>query len=186
VEALKRLVSGLPHDLAAALLVVLHVTPRGTSVLPAILSRAGRVPATHAQHGESIEGGRIYVAPPDRHLLVEDGFVRLSDGPRENGNRPAADPLFRTASIFFGSRTIGIVLSGTQDDGTAGLKELRRNGGVAVVQSPDDAMYTAMPQHAIDEAEPDHVLDIPGIVALLIELDGSREPNRESRRATGP
>lgn len=155
-------------------------------MLPAILSRAGRLPATHAQDGEPIESGRIYVAPPDRHLLVDEGVLRLSQEPRENGHRPAVDPLFRTASLFFGSRTVGVVLSGTQDDGTAGLKELRRNGGLAVVQSPEDAMYAAMPKHAIDSAEPDHVLDIPGIVALLVELDGSGEPNREPRRASGP
>jgi two-component system, chemotaxis family, protein-glutamate methylesterase/glutaminase len=178
VEALSRLVSGLPRDLAAAVLVVLHITPSGTSVLPAILSRAGLLPARHAEDGEPIENGRIYVAPPDQHLLVEDGVVRLSRGPRENGHRPAADPLFRTASQAFGARTIGVVLSGTRDDGTAGLKELRRNGGLGIVQSPADAMYPAMPKSAIEKAAPEHVLDVPGIVDLLVELAGSKPPPR--------
>jgi two-component system, chemotaxis family, protein-glutamate methylesterase/glutaminase len=163
-------VSALPADLAAPIIVVLHITPSGTSVLPAILTRAGKLEAVHVVDGMALEPGRIYVAPPDRHVLVEDGVVRLSNGPRENGHRPAIDPLFRTAAAAYDGRTVGVVLSGTRDDGTAGLIEVRRRGGIAVVQDPADALHRSMPQHAIDLAEPEHVLDVRGIAALLAEL----------------
>jgi two-component system chemotaxis response regulator CheB len=177
VEALTRLVSGLPRDFAAALLVVVHVTPSGTSVLPAILSRAGRLRAVHAEDGMEIGPGRIFVAPPDRHVLVEEGRLRLSHGARENGHRPAIDPLFRSAAHVFEDRTIGVVLSGTRDDGTAGLIEIRRRGGIGVVQDPADALFPSMPESAIARAEPDHVLDVPGIARLLVELANGERSN---------
>jgi two-component system chemotaxis response regulator CheB len=170
VEALTRLVAGLPGNFGAALLVVVHITPSGTSVLPAILSRAGRLQAVHAEDGMAIEPGRIYVAPPDRHILVDDSRLQLSHGPRENGHRPAIDPLFRTAARVFEKRTIGVVLSGTRDDGTAGMIEVRRRGGIGVAQDPADALFPSMPESAIARAQPEHVLDVPGIARLLVDL----------------
>jgi two-component system chemotaxis response regulator CheB len=183
VEALTRLVAPLPRDLAAALLVVLHVPARG-SVLPDILRRAGDLPVAHADAGDPIERGRIYVAPPDLHLVVDNGAVALVRGPKENGHRPAIDPLFRSAARGYGSRVVGVVLSGALDDGSLGLADIKRAGGLTLVQDPDEALYPSMPARAIEHVRPDHVLSIEEIAALLARLspssddeaDGEEEP----------
>jgi two-component system chemotaxis response regulator CheB len=176
VEALTRLVHDLPADLPAAVVVVLHVPAHGTSVMPAILSRHGPLSAAHAVEEEPIVPGRIYVAPPDHHLLVKNGTVRLGRGPRENGHRPAVDPLFRTAARAGGRRVIGVVLSGALDDGTAGLVAIKERGGVTVVQDPDDALTPGMPRSAIEQGAVDHILPLAGIGPLLARL--AAEPLR--------
>ncbi len=182
VEALTELVRQLPADLPAAVFVVLHVPADGTSVLPQILTRRGPLPAEHPRDGAPIRPGRIYVAPPNRHLLLKDGHLRLALGPRENGHRPAIDPLFRTAARHYGRRVVGVVLSGTLDDGTAGLIAVKLRGGLAIAQHPDEALYSGMPRSAIDNVAVDHVLPIAGIASLLVELahtpvaDASGEP----------
>jgi two-component system chemotaxis response regulator CheB len=167
VESLRRLASVLPADLPATVLVVLHFPSGGYSVLPSILSRAGPLPARHAVDGEPLRPGHVVVAPVDHHLLVADGCVRLSRGPRENGNRPAADPLFRSVARGFGPRVVGIVLSGALDDGTAGLLAIAGRGGVTVVQDPEDAMYPGMPRSALDHLDVDHVLPVDDMGSLL-------------------
>lgn len=172
VEALSTLAAGLPPDLPASVVVVLHVPATGTSVLPQLLTRAGPFPASHPQQGAPLRPGRIYVAPPDRHVLVEDGRVLLTQGPRENGHRPAADPLFRSAARARGARVIGVVLSGARDDGTAGLLAIRSRGGLAVVHDPEDALYPGMPASAIAMGACDHVQPVAKIGALLAELVG--------------
>ena len=146
-----------------------------------ILTRAGQLPALHATDEEPLEDSRIYIAPPDRHLLVHNGAVRLSRGPRENGHRPAIDPLFRTAAHQHGAAAIGLVLSGVLDDGSAGLRVLRGRGGVAIVQDPSDALYSAMPENAISHAEPQYVLPMEAIPPVLIDLVTA---NRTERGAT--
>src|SRR3712207_2095539 len=152
VEALTTLVRNLPADLPAAVFVVLHVSPSGTSALAQILHRAGPLPAHAATDGAPIEAGRIYVAPPDRHLLVEDGAVRLTSGPRENGHRPAIDPLFRSLALY-GERAIGVILSGTRDDGTQGLLRIKAAGGRVLAQDPEEALYDAMIRSATARSE---------------------------------
>jgi two-component system chemotaxis response regulator CheB len=185
VEALTRLVSLLPGDLPAAVFVVVHIPPDATSLLPDILSRKGRLSATHARDGEPIRPGRIYVAAPDRHLLVKQGHVRLTRGPRENATRPAVDPLFRTAAQAYGARVVGVVLSGTLDDGTVGLGVVKSRGGVALVQDPHDAMYAGMPESAIQNVPVDSVLNVEGLAAELArlartEVKGSSPPLEET------
>ncbi len=145
VETLRRLVSELPADFEASVAIVLHVLASGRSVLPAILDRAGPLPARHAADGDPIEPGTIVVAPPNCHLIVEGDRWRVTRGPRENGHRPAIDPLFRTAARAFGPRAIGVILSGALDDGTAGLRTIKICGGATLVQDPDEAQYPAMP-----------------------------------------
>ena len=170
VEALSRLVAGLPAGLNAAVFVALHVSAHGKSMMPEILSRAGVLPAVHPEDGEEIREGRLYVAPPDRHLLVKRGRVRVVRGPRENGHRPAIDPLFRTAAKAYGPRVIGVVLSGMLDDGTAGLRVVKTQGGLAVVQDPADAVYASMPQSAIEHAPVDFVAPLSELSGLLASL----------------
>jgi len=150
----------------------MHLSPNGYSALPEILSRAGRLPASHPRHGEHIEAGRIYVAPPDHHLLVKRGHVSLPVGPRENGYRPAIDPLFRTAARAYGARVNAVVLSGALDDGTAGLAVVKERGGIAVAQDPADASYPSMPSSAVENVEVDHIAASREIGPLLARLAG--------------
>lgn len=170
VEALQLLIGALPSDLAAAVLVVLHVPPTG-SVLPQILSRAGALPVEHARDGQVLEAAHVLVAPPDFHLRVRDGHVQLDRGPRENSHRPAVDPLFRTAASAYGERAVGVILSGARDDGTLGLAAIKHAGGTTVVQNPEEATYTGMPASAIARVGPDHVMTIREIAALIAGLD---------------
>jgi two-component system chemotaxis response regulator CheB len=159
----------LPADLPAAIFAVLHLGA-GKSALPEILTRAGSLPVGHPVHGEPIRRGRIYTAPPDYHLLVSNGRLLLERGAKENGHRPAIDVLFRSAAQAYGPRVVGVVLTGNLDDGTAGLLAIKRLGGVAVVQDPDEADYSGMPQSAIENVEVDHVVRLTGVAPLLVQL----------------
>jgi two-component system chemotaxis response regulator CheB len=170
VEALADLATSLPDNLPAAVFVVLHLPATGTSALPEILRRHGPLPAAHVRDGEPIQSGRVYVAPPDHHVVLRTGHVHLSRGPRENGHRPAIDPLFRSAAREYGTRVIGVVLSGTLDDGTAGLLAIKSRGGVAVVQDPEDALYTGMPGNALEHVQVDHVASAASMGKLLASL----------------
>lgn len=172
IEALGQLVAGLPADLPAAVFVVLHMQPGFASVLPEMLARRGPLRATHAIHGEPIMPGRIYLATPDNHLTLRPGFVQVVRGPKENGHRPSIDALFRTASVAYGSRVIGAVLTGYLDCGTAGLLSIKARGGIAVVQDPRDAEVPAMPNSAIRHAPVDHVVPIRDMPALVTRLVG--------------
>jgi two-component system chemotaxis response regulator CheB len=184
VEALSRLVRDLPADFPAAVFVVLHVPASGTSVLPTILDRTGPLPAAHAVEGEQIRAGSIYVAPPDRHVLIRSAAVRVERGPKENGARPAIDPLFRSAASAYGPRVVGVILSGTLRDGTIGLAAVKLQGGTTIVQDPEDALYPAMPRSAIGEVGPDAILPAAEIGAALVELTrgGFRSPDVQASR----
>jgi two-component system, chemotaxis family, protein-glutamate methylesterase/glutaminase len=170
VQALQALVAQLPPEMPASVLVVLHLMSSGTSVLASILDRAGPLSATQAVDGERLERGHVYVAPPDHHMLLRGEQIHLSAGPRENGHRPAIDPLFRSAARAYGRRVIGVVLSGTLDDGTDGLRLIKHRGGVSVVQDPTDAAYPSMPESAIRYDGPDRIVPIAEMGAVLFDL----------------
>ncbi|NUO71107.1 MAG: chemotaxis protein CheB [Frateuria sp.] len=169
VEALITLVAGLPKDFPAFLAVVQHVGTQ-PSVLPELLTRAGPLRAVHPRHDEPLRLGRIYVAPPDHHLLMTPRTVRLSRGPRENHTRPAIDPLFRTAALHWGRKVTGVVLTGELDDGTAGLAAIKLCGGCTVVQDPQEAIAPSMPSSALANVEVDHCVLLPAIAPLLSRL----------------
>jgi two-component system chemotaxis response regulator CheB len=170
VEALIAVVSRFPAFLPATVFVVIHLPVNSPSVLPQILQRAGPLPAAFARHGEAIQHGHIYVAPPDHHLLIARGYMRVVRGPKENRHRPSADALFCTAASTCGPRVVGVVLSGALDDGTMGLQSVKRRGGLAVVQAPDDALVPSMPQSALESVEVDYCLPLAEIAPLLIRL----------------
>src|SRR5438067_709785 len=150
VEALRATVARLPADLPATVLVVLHLSRGAFSALASILRRSGPLPAEVAFDGAPLRYRQIYVAPADHHLLVAAGQARLSRGASENGHRPAIDPLFRSAARAYGNRVIGVVLSGTRDDGAAGLLSIVGHGGAALVQDPGEALYGSMPANALE------------------------------------
>lgn len=170
VDAVLELAARLPADLPAAVFVVIHIQPGFDSKLPELLTLRGRLPATHAVHGEAIAPGRIYVAPPDTQLLVRNGYVEVVRGPKENGHRPSVDALFRTASTAYGPRVIGVVLTGYLDCGTAGMLSIKARGGLAVVQDPSDAKVAEMPSSVIKHVPVDHVTTLGELPALLSSL----------------
>lgn len=178
VETLAELLSHMPPALPAPVLVVLHISPRGQDLLASILDRAGPLPAVTAAHGQVLAPGVVYVAPRDRHLLVHDGSVVLGDGPTEHGVRPAIDVLFRSGARRYGAGAVGVVLSGMLDDGTAGLGEIRRCGGHALVQDPDEALYPQMPTSAITHVDVDWVLPVARLAAKIDELVRDPAPPR--------
>lgn len=169
VEALTRFARHLPADLPAAVVVVLHMPVGGVSAMAEILARHGPLECVEATDGAPVRQGRIHVAPPDRHLLVDDGVLRLSTVPAMHGHRPAVDVLFRSAA---GPRTIGVVLSGALADGTAGMVAIKARGGVAVVQDPADARCPGMPVSVLRHVRVDHVLPARAIGGLLGRLVG--------------
>jgi two-component system, chemotaxis family, protein-glutamate methylesterase/glutaminase len=162
-------VRSLPSDFPHPALVVLHVSPTGTSVLPAILARSCSLPVASPGDGDSLRPGHVYVAPPDNHLVVEDRQLRLSQAPRENGHRPAIDPTMRSAAAAYDAQAIGIVLSGSRDDGTAGLMAIKARGGTAIAQDPDEALYPAMPLSAMSHVTVDAVLPVAEMAAWILE-----------------
>ena len=174
VEALSNLVAQFPDDLPATIFIVQHIIPTGRGRLAQILNRAGPLPATMAEDWERFEPGHIYVAPPDHHLLVKQGCLRVTRGLRENRVRPAIDPLFRSAAVAYGARVVGVVLTGLQSDGTSGLLAIKRCGGIAIVQDPIDAPYPDMPLSALEHVEVDYRVPILKMGALLYRL--SQEP----------
>jgi two-component system chemotaxis response regulator CheB len=174
VTALRDLASRLSPPPAAPILVVLHIGAQ-RSELPAILNAAGPTPAKHGEDGELIRPGHIYLAPPDRHMMVDGRRIRLSRGPKENWARPAIDPLFRSAAMAYGPSAIGVVLTGNLNDGSAGLYEIKRHGGIAIVQDPENATHPAMPQSAADQVDVDYCVSLTDLPDLLTTLVTEKE-----------
>lgn len=169
-EAIKQLVGLLPADLDAAIFIVWHMSPDVTGILPQVINQQKTLLATNAVDHEPIITNHVYVAPPDRHLLLEQGFVRVTRGPKENRFRPAVDPLFRSAAYIYGPRVIGVVLSGGLDDGTAGLWTIKSRGGVAIVQEPGEAEVPSMPENALAAVAVDYRVSIAEMASLLVRL----------------
>src|SRR5688572_2643975 len=179
MEALQKLVARLPSDFPGSVFVVWHLAPGAKSMLPQILSKSGPLKAVHPQDGDRIEPGRIYVAPNDHHMLLEKGYIRVTKGPKENRFRPAVDPLFRSAAYVYGPRTIGVVLTGALDDGTAGLWTIKLRGGTAIVQEPEDALIRSMPLSALEHTAADYqrpAAEIGELLGRLVLEEAGPEP----------
>jgi two-component system chemotaxis response regulator CheB len=170
VYALKELTASLPGDLAASIFVVLHVSPHSPSLLPDILSHAGPIKAIHPQDGQLFQPGHIYVAPPDHHMLIEYDQIIVKKGPKENRFRPSIDALFRSAAYTYGPRVIGVVLTGMLNDGASGMWSVKRLGGIGIVQEPEDAMYSSMPDSVLEYVDADHVVPVKQIGTILEKL----------------
>jgi two-component system chemotaxis response regulator CheB len=170
VETLVQLIHALPANLPASVFIVLHIPAHSTSMLPQILSRAGVLPVVQPVDYQKIEARHVYVAPPDHHLLIEQGHMRVVRGPRENRHRPAIDPLFRSAAVAYASQVIGVVLTGALDDGTNGLRAIKQRGGIAVVQDPEEALFPDMPKSALAHVAVDYCMTIAHMGPLLGDL----------------
>jgi two-component system, chemotaxis family, protein-glutamate methylesterase/glutaminase len=198
LQALPRLASTLPNEFQAAVFVTLHLYNGEDGFLPLLLNRTGPLPAAHARDGEPVKRGRIYVAPPDYHLGLEKGRVLLSHGPKENLQRPCINVMFRSAASAYGSRVVGVLLTGMLDDGAAGLWEIQRQGGATIVQDPEEAQFRSMPDSAIRGLNVQYIVPVAQIGPLLTQLaeeDGQRasasytearrEPSSQSCPACG-
>jgi two-component system chemotaxis response regulator CheB len=193
LDALIRLVRSLPDDLDAPILVVLHLAPTGRSRLPEILGRNTALDVRVAEDGMPLERGTIHVAPADRHLLVRDGRMLLERGPKENGSRPAVDPMLRTLAAEFGSGAIAVILSGALGDGSAGARAVARAGGAVLVQDPADATISSMPETALAAAGPvarvlraDELGVELGRLAQQTPMEDHQLVSHESSRPNGP
>jgi two-component system chemotaxis response regulator CheB len=175
---LKRIINGLPPDFQSPIFVVWHMSPDVRGILPQVLSRENSILAAHACNNEEIETNRIYVAPPDYHMLLENNKILITNGPKENRFRPAIDPLFRSAAYAFGNRVIGVVLSGALDDGTAGLWTIKQYGGLAIVQDPVDAEVPSMPENALRSLKVDYCVPVTDLSQLLVRL--CKEPPKKT------
>ena len=173
IDALQQLVARLPASFPAPIVLVQHIGAH-PSVLPDILSTRGPLPAVHARDGQRIAAGHLYLAPPDRHVLLDGSTLHLSKGPKEHHSRPAIDPLFRTAALSRGADVIGVVLTGLLTDGTAGLQAIKQCGGVAVVQDPGDAVAPSMPAAALRAVDVDHCATLAELAPLLLALLAER------------
>lgn len=174
LKALGVILGAVPAEIDAVFFIVQHLPADKPSFLPQILTDIGSLPASHPADGEPIQSGRVYVAPPDYHLLVNQGLMRVVRGPQENRFRPAIDTLFRSAAHAYGTRVVGVVLTGYLDDGTVGLQAIKKRGGVAIVQDPKEAEYPSMAKSALRYVKVDYCLPLVEIPDLLVRL--SKEP----------
>ncbi|WP_149867296.1 chemotaxis protein CheB [Solirubrum puertoriconensis] len=179
MPALGRLVAQLPASLEAAVLVVQHLAPDSLGqILVDRLAKQTELVCHLGAHGQHLHAGHLYLAPADRHMLVKDGHVFITKGPRENHYRPAVDALFRSAAAVYGARTIGVVLTGMLHDGTAGLEFIKRAGGITVVQDPQEAEFSSMPESALSNVQIDHVVPLSSMGPLLQQLTQAPAPQQ--------
>ena len=187
IDVLRQIAAGLPGDLPAAVFVTVHIPATAPSHLAEILGRSGPLPAASARTGDPVEPGRILVAPPDHHLLVGADRLTLSRGPRQNGNRPSIDAMFRSAARHHGPRVSAVIVSGMLDDGSLGMLAVRRAGGLTLVQEPETAEFEAMPRNAVSTARPARVLEPLAIAGAITAaaVEGAQSAPAEPDEAAG-
>lgn len=179
LESVRTILHGLPADFTSPILVVLHLHPKYISHVAEILRRQTNLEVKDAEDQETIARGRVYMAPPNRHLLVKDGVLALSDTPAVNYSRPAIDQTFESVVKTYGSRVIGVVLSGFGRDGAEGLGAIKKAGGFAIVEDPLTAQFPAMPSAAVSASSVDRIVTLDDIAPLLLELSGVMQESVE-------
>jgi two-component system chemotaxis response regulator CheB len=170
IQAVSSVLQELPGDFPAYVFVVVHLFAGETSTLPRIFSQAGELPALNPRDNEAMKRGLVYVAPPDKHMILEKDRIRLFHSPKENLHRPAIDPLFRSVAFYYRSRVIGVLLTGADSDGTSGLFSVKMKGGLAIVQDPKEAQAPVMPFSALTNLKLDYVRPVAEIGPLLLRL----------------
>ena len=180
IQPLIELIKSLPEDFTGYIFIVVHIPPDSPSQLPDILNFSGPLKAVHPKDGEKLQKGRIYIAPPDHHLLLEHDHVVVRKGPKENRFRPSIDALFRSAAYVYGPRVIGVVLSGLLNDGTSGLWSIKRMNGVTIIQDPNDADHDSMPASVLEYVEVDYSVPKEQMGPLLIRLIKEKAPKKSS------
>lgn len=183
VSALAQLVKTIPKNFPGSIFIVMHLPAFSPSKLPEILSRAGKLEAVHPGENEKIEKGKIYIAPPDHHMIIEGNSVLVRKGPKENRFRPSIDALFRSAAYVWKKQVIGVVLTGSLDDGTSGLWTIKRLGGVAICQDPEEAAFPEMPKSVMEYVKTDYILKVAEMGAILTRMV-SEKAEREIRSFT--
>ena len=173
IPPIERVLSALPSHFPAAVFITIHTAAEGPRLLSDVLNRMSSLPVSYAMDGDTVRKSRVYLAPPDRHMLLDNGVIRVTAGPRENRHRPAIDPLFRSAARAYGSRVVAVVFSGLLDDGTAGLKAISRHGCISIVQDPEEARFASMPLNAMENDSPKYVLPVQQIGPTLVRLVGN-------------
>ncbi len=176
IQALKRVVSDLPEDLPASVFVVVHTRAREYSALADVLNSAGNLRSIDAADGQHIEDGKIYVAPPDRHMLLAGDHIHLSRGPKEGLHRPSINVTFRTAAACCDGQVVGVLLSGLLDDGASGLWDIVQRHGVAIVQEPAEAKFPSMPMSALESVPVNFRLKAEDIGPQLVNIVTSPKP----------
>ncbi len=188
VEALVRMVGGFTMDHRAATFIVLHIPASPPSLLPGILTRKGTHLAVHPKDDEIVEAGKIYIAPPDYHMTFTDGRIHLARGPRVNRHRPSIDELFCSAAATYGGRVIGVILSGSMNDGAVGMAAIQKAGGTVIVQDPEDALVPSMPESAIAAARPDYIVhsnELGPLLSRLVQQDGANNGAKDGANHGG-
>lgn len=185
-DAIQTLVRTLPADLPAAVFITLHIYERSEGILPELLQRSGRLPAALAVDGEPTRAGRIYVAPPDHHLVLAPGRIQLSHGPKENMQRPCINVMFRSAAAAYRERVAGVLLTGLLDDGAAGLWEIQQHHGATVVQDPDEATFRSMPDSAIRGLNVQYIVRLEEMGPLLARLSVTDHDHSTPGKAVRP
>ncbi len=178
VEAFEELIRQLPEGFPAAVFLLLHSNANTPNTLPDLLQARSALTVEGAEDRKEILPGHVYVAVPDHHLRVESGVMRVARGPKENRHRPSIDVLFRSAAAAYGSQVVGVVLTGLLDDGAAGLMMIHRAGGTTIVQDPDDAAFSSMPQSALQMVDPDFTVPLARIPDILVKLAAGEKPAR--------
>ena len=176
MNAMKVMFSLLPKDFNTPIIIVQHISAHSDNLWIKLLNDQNNLSIKEADEKENIEYGKVYIAPPNYHLMIEkDKTFSLTIDERVNFARPSIDVLFESAAEAYKDKLIGVVLTGSNNDGTNGIKRIQECGGLTIIQNPETAESSYMPRSAIAAIKPDYILSLEDIIQLLIKLDKQKE-----------